>query len=141
VRKPPAVQLRQVLTFGPGLYLFRPSDYPWIAEIRFTNRGGAGGAASDGTPGEPGTCVTGRLLPPEFPPAIPISVGRGGRGAPGAQDGEDGSVILELYERTLSPARWVLEAGRTLTAWARRRPKPERQPAGPEFSSAQHPNR
>ncbi len=86
---------REVLTFGPGAHTFCPSDYPWLKLVRVT---GQGGAASDGTPGEPGEVGSLEVAVERLPVSATVRVGAGGRGAPGAQPGDPGLIVIELFD-------------------------------------------
>lgn len=61
-------------------------------------QGGHGGAAADGTPGEPGQLWTARLQVGELFEVERLWVGEGGPGGDGAEKGDDAMVLLELYD-------------------------------------------
>lgn len=90
---------REIVTVGPPGGEFRKAEYPWLRAVRLCVRGGDGGAASDGTPGESGETRFLTLSIDEVPALLRVMLGRGGRGAPGAQDGEDGFALVELYDQ------------------------------------------
>lgn len=67
-----------------------------VHQIEVTVVAGAGGGASDGTPGEPGGIVT-QIVDVTPGQEIPVQIGKGGKGAPPfGKDGADGSMILRL---------------------------------------------
>lgn len=89
--------LREVLTYPPGCYIFRLGDYPELAAVIVAVQGGHGGAASDGTPGEPGELTIRGFGVDQMPDHLHISVGSGEPGGPGGEDGGPAFVLLELY--------------------------------------------
>lgn len=106
------VQLREVITYGPGRHEFRPADYPWLKRVRVYLQGGQGGNASDGAPGQPGEFVHHERVAADLPPVVAIHVGRGG----GGRRGDDGLVIIELYEAKPSWLRCTQTRNRRPTA-------------------------
>lgn len=91
------MELRDVLTFGPGRHTFHPGDYPWLRQMLVVAVGGQGGSSVNGSPGQPGT-VQHRLYDVEdLPHHMTFVVGRGGRGRDGGRDGDPGLVVVELY--------------------------------------------
>lgn len=86
-----------VLVYGVGSWSFVVAEYPEADWLVITAAGGSGGAASDGTPGEPGTSQSIAVPRSAVPPVLRILCGAGGRGD-GGRPGEDGYVIIELYD-------------------------------------------
>jgi hypothetical protein len=90
---------REILTFVAPGGTFRKADYPWLLAVRVTVRGGDGGGASDGTPGQDGQTALTLLRVEDLPAEVPITVGAGGKGAPPlGKDGADGFVLMELFD-------------------------------------------
>jgi hypothetical protein len=72
--------------------VFHKAEHPGLTHIRITVQGSEGGAASDGTPGQPGGVVYRTMLAEDIPECVHIRVGAGGR--PG---GLPGSVLVSVY--------------------------------------------
>ncbi len=88
---------REILTYGPGSFHFRPADYPWLTAIRVVIQGAQAGASSDGTPGPRGETVTNVIPADQLPPTVDGEVGAGGCSFDGASRGDHGILVVELY--------------------------------------------
>lgn len=92
---------RETLVFNTS-GVFRKEDYPWLVTARLFIKGGDGGAASDGTPGEKGETDSVLLTADELDAETRVVLGAPGLGSGGGADGEPGYARFDLYDQVVT---------------------------------------